>query len=121
MASMILTPEEARMTPSDLHLRKRIYEKIKKHYPAHVGFINVLVRSGKTEGIIEVKHRGVSGEYGFVLPLSWLVNDPELNQIMIYTGEFLERYKLSREKTVDIISELSGIKRNNIGRAVHER
>lgn len=121
MASMILTPEEARMTPTDLHLRKSIYAKLRQHYPAHTNFFNVLVRSGKTEGIVEVKHYGISGEYGFVLPLSWLVNDPNLNQIMIYAGELLERYKLSREKTVDIISELSSVKRNNIGRAVHER
>jgi hypothetical protein len=121
VGSMIITPEEARMTPKDLHLRKRIYAKIQQHYPEHVQFIKVTVRSGKNEGIIEVKHLGVSGEYGFCLPLSWLVNDPNLNQIMVYTGEFLERYKLSREKSVDIISELSSVKRNNIGRAVHEQ
>ena len=72
MASMILTPEEARMTPLDLHLRKRIYAKLKQHYPSHTSFFSVLVRSGKTEGIVEVKHLGISGEYGLTVALSSL-------------------------------------------------
>jgi len=118
---MILSLEEAAMKPSDLALKKEILAKIGQHYPDHVHFFRVTVKSGKTEGVIQVVHLGVTAEMGYQIAMKGVVNDPDLRQIVYFTGELLERYKLSREKHVDIIDQLQGVKRNNIGRAVHEQ
>lgn len=118
---MIITPEEIYMLPADLKLKKEILAKIAQHYPDHAHFFNVEVKSGKTQGIIQVTHLGVTAEMGYSIAMKGIVNDPDLRQIVYFTGELLERYKLSREKRVDIVDQLQSVKRNNIGRAVHEQ
>jgi hypothetical protein len=119
--ALVIVPEELNLSAQDRLLRRRILECIELHYPDHAEFCAVTVLSQQNKGIIQVRHMGIDAKYGYQIPIAWVENDPELKYIVQYTGELLERYCIPREKGGDVIEQLQGVKRNNLGEAVHER
>jgi hypothetical protein len=70
-------------------------------------------------GTIQLTNMLISEKMGIQLPINWL--DPGMRVIVKHAGELLERYCVSRDKNIDLVSEISQIKRNPIGEAIHER
>jgi hypothetical protein len=62
-------------------------------------------------GVVYVKNLDLSGEYGFVVHLARLAQDPELKTVMRAGGEVLERYNQhrgKRPKSLSVERDISG-------------
>jgi hypothetical protein len=73
-------------------IAKQLAECLNKHYPGHAW----AVRSDAEQGVAFVFNLRLSGQWGFVLHLDDLINDPKMIMTIRAGGELLERYRLSR-------------------------
>lgn len=88
---------------ADFDMAKRVGDMLNKHYPGYMWAVNV----SRETGMITVQNFTLSGEWGFYLHYTKVLEDPDLKIVMRAGGEILERYKLSRGKAnQDIIQEL---------------
>ena len=99
-------------------MANNILAALDKHYPAYSGEWNIQIDTRPTGGVLRVRNLLISGKMGFQIPLAWV--DYEMNNVVRYAGELLERFKLSRDKNVDVIDELKNLERNGIGEAKHD-
>ena len=67
-------------------------------------------------GVVYVKNLDLSGEYGFVIHLARLAQDPELKTVMRAGGEVLERYNQHRGQRPERLT----VERDIAGEAIGE-
>jgi hypothetical protein len=97
-------------------LAKQILTALNKAYPDWIAGWKVAI---DTEGgIVQVRNLLISGKMGFVMKITAI--DPEMRQVVRYAGELLERYRISREKNIDVTDAVNNVKRNYSGEAIHE-
>jgi len=77
---------------ADIQLLNYVGRTLDRHYPGHPWFVFV----DSEGGILVIKHLGISSQYGFVLKLSRVYTDPNLQKIVLAAGELLERAALKR-------------------------
>ncbi|MDD5084196.1 MAG: hypothetical protein PHT88_04715 [Candidatus Moranbacteria bacterium] len=75
-------------------IARTLAETLNKHYPGHAW----AVKADVEQGVANVFNLALSGEWGFVLRLDELMNDPNMKLTIRAGGELLERYRLSRGK-----------------------
>lgn len=78
----------------DVSLAKRAADMLNKHYPGHLWA--VFVDTETTGGILVIRNLAISFNYGCVLHLSTVNNDPDLRCVMRAGGELLERARMKR-------------------------
>ncbi len=84
-------------SPGDLYDRElagRIGEKLNKHYPGHMWAVNV--NSVDTARVVNIFDFAISQQYGYVLHLDTVENDPTLKCVIKAGGEILERANFAR-------------------------
>lgn len=69
-------------------------------------------------GIVQVRNLYISGKMGFIMKITAI--DPEMTNVVRHAGELLERYNISRSRSVDVVDAVSNLKRNYQGEALHE-
>lgn len=80
------------ISASGMILVKNVAETLLRHYPGHLWAVNI----NEEGGVITVMNLALSGNWGFLLKLSTVQNDPDLKSVMRAGGELLERYRLRR-------------------------
>ena len=96
-------------------IAQTIAETLFKHYPGHAWMVNADVMGG----VANIYNMELSNEYGYVLHIADLVNDPSMSLTIKAGGEFLERYGLQRGQLN--IDELAGKPIDLRGNVIHER
>lgn len=94
-------------------IAKQVAEVLDKHYPGHAWAVNADVM----QGIVKVHNLNLSGEWGFILKMDSLLNDPTERPIVNAGGELLERFNISRGEIKQ--HEIVDIKRDLRGAAIH--
>jgi hypothetical protein len=88
-----LTDSMEAVVPADFFLSKQIAEILDKAYPGHLWGVNV---DGE-QGIARVFNLRLSGQWGFILHLSEMKYQDEIQRNALQAGgELLERYRLAR-------------------------
>jgi len=95
-------------------ISKEVANTLDKAYPGHAW----AVKADVITGIVTVHNLNLSGEWGFILKIDALINDPSPKPIILAGGELLERFNLSRGKLRE--DELDSVKRDLRGAAIHE-
>jgi hypothetical protein len=127
-----IAEEEKAERPTTALLRKNILDVLHRHYPAWSIWEDpfdpqrttawlIDIKDFATGGIITVQNLYMTGDMGVMIKLANIVNDPDLKKVVMYVGELLERYGLSREKAVKMRDEIYKIKRDFKGHAVYHR
>lgn len=70
----------------------QIGETLNEHYPGHAWCVEVQL----LQGVASIRNLNLSGEWGFMLHLDKLLQDPTPKPIINAGGELLERYNISR-------------------------
>lgn len=83
---------DSRFRSVEQEMGKRILVELLKHYPGYNWHISVDYEQGMA--FIRTEF---SGKYGVRGPLKDFINDPDMKVLVMHVGEFLERYRLSRE------------------------
>jgi hypothetical protein len=112
MVDLVLDPSQL---VDDMGLAKRVGEALHKHYPGYLWGVHV--RSD--QGVLMVYNLRLSGQWGFVLKLRDVYQDPTLKCVMRAGGEILERYSLSRSK-MDA-EQVAHMPKDNAGLRLFER
>lgn len=89
---MIDLTDDPRVVALDYMMAKRMAEALHKHYPGHLW----AVTCDGQQGIATVRNLRLSGQWGFLLKLSEVQNDPSLKKVIMAGGEVLERYQIAR-------------------------
>ena len=122
--------EEKAERPTTALLRKNIMACLHRHYPhmskwpgESAGFIErspwlIDIKDFKTGGVITIRNLLLSGSSGVTIKLKSLNTDPDLKIIMRNAGLLLERYKITREKALDIREDIYGMPRDFRGLAI---
>lgn len=97
-------------------LGRNLIARLDFAYPAFRG--HWCVNVNEIGGTVEVTNSLLSGRMGFLLHITKL--DAEGRKIVRAAGELLERYRVSREKGMDILKLLDG-KRDFTGELVCDR
>ncbi len=93
----------------DFEMSKKIADKLNQHYPGHLWAVNV--NSEQTAGVCNIFNFAISKRYGYVLHLSTLQSDPNLNCVVKAGGEILERADFIRgEARGDYAKHVEGVK-----------
>lgn len=88
-----LRGEEGHGTETDdILLAKRASATLNKHYPGHLWAVHV----NSEGGVMVVKNFRVSFQYGMVLHLKNVYQDPSLKRVIRAGGELLERARMLR-------------------------
>lgn len=116
--------------PTTLMLRKNIMNVLRRHYP-QVSYWpgddpNLIARSPwlidikdfDTGGVITIRNLILSGTMGTVLLMKDVQSDPDLKCVIMQVGELLERYKIAREKALEIRESIYGMPRDWRGHAI---
>lgn len=87
----------------------KIIAILAKHFPGYEWHVIVDINAGMAWVYTEF-----SGNYGVRGPLKQFIHDPDMKLLVLMVGEFLERYRLSREKAdqeiVDhIVTQVDGL------------
>ena len=94
-----MTPEKTAETAFGM----RVLEKLLREYPGYNWHVEV-----NFAGQVCTVRTEFGGQWGYVLHLEAIVNDPDLKLVRWAGGELLERFNLSREKAnLDIIDSLA--------------
>ena len=99
---------EPELERRNIALSKLIAEKLHKEYPGHLWAVQADIE----QGMATVRNLALSGEWGFYLKLSEVVNDPYLKKVKWAGGEILERYRLHRGRFE--ISQLQELERDRL-------
>lgn len=94
-------------------IAKNVAEVLDKHYPGHAWAVNADVM----QGIVKVHNLNLSGEWGFILKMDALLNDPTERPIVNAGGELLERFNISRGEMKS--HEIDSVQRDLRGAAIH--
>ena len=73
-------------------ISKTVGDCLEKRYPGHAWGVQGNVETG----IVHVYNLNLSGQWGFVIKMDDLLNDPNMKCVIMAGGEVLERYNLSR-------------------------
>lgn len=84
--------ETAKETQANQMIAKTIAETLNKHYPGHAWMVTASVM----QGVVWIYNLKLSSEYGYVLHIDDLQQDPSMRLTIRAGGEFLERYGLRR-------------------------
>jgi len=93
-------------------IAKEIAECLNTHYPGHAWGVQADVE----QGVVKVFNLRLSGQWGFLLHIDDLQQDPSMRITIKAGGELLERYNLSRGGLKE--HEYQGIKFDFKGDAV---
>ena len=93
----------------DFDVAKKCADMLTKHYPNYAWGVNV----NSETGMVQVRNLTLSGEWGFNLHLSKVVNDVDLKLVRDAGGEILERFKVRRGIANE--NEIDGLKKNFMG------
>jgi hypothetical protein len=85
---------------------------LEAHYPGWRWWVECKAEAG----VVYVKNLDLSGEYGFVIHLARLAQDPDLKLVMRGGGEVLERYHQHRGQRPERLS----VERDITGEAIGE-
>lgn len=77
----------------ETELAGRIITELVKHYPGYEWHVTVDLETG-----MAMVRTEFSGKFGVRGPVQDFFNDPEMKVLVNHVGEFLERYRLSRER-----------------------
>ena len=91
MVDLVLDPSQL---VDDMGLAKRVGEALHKHYPGHLWAVTC---EGE-KGIATVRNMMLSGNWGFILKLTDVYDDPGMKRVIRAGGEILERFRVSRAK-----------------------
>lgn len=94
-------------------IAKQVAEVLDKHYPLHAWAVNANV----IQGVVRVHNLKLSGEWGFILKMDSLLNDPTDRPIVNAGGELLERFNISRGSMN--ADEMNAVKTDLRGAAIH--
>lgn len=94
-------------------IARTVAEVLDKHYPGHAWAVSADVM----QGIVKVHNLNLSGEWGFILKMDNLINDPTERPIVNAGGELLERFNISRGEMR--YHEIDSAKRDLRGAAIH--
>lgn len=76
----------------DFEIAKKCADALNKHYHGYAWAVNA---SSET-GMVQVRNLSLSGEWGFNLHLSNVINDVDMKRVVAAGGEILERYNARR-------------------------
>lgn len=93
-----------------------IVSTLDKHYPDWTGCWYITIDTHG--GIVQVRNIALSGRMGFQLPITQI--DPEYRVIWRMAGELLERYRIARQRGLDIVDAVKNMKRDYRGEAEHD-
>jgi len=79
---------------ANMTIAKEVAECLDVHYKGHAWG----VRANVETGLVHVFNLNLSGQWGFVLHIDNLINDPSMKTVIMAGGELLERYNLSRSE-----------------------
>lgn len=79
---------------NDRVLAKNMADTLHKAYPNHLWAVSV----DSHGGVASVRNMRLSGNWGFMLKLNDVYQDPGLKCVLRAGGEILERYRLSRRQ-----------------------
>lgn len=111
---MIVTDTQTPLSGVAITLGKNLMATLCRHYPQVSGGWHVTINTDG--GVVMVRNTILSGKMGFTVPISEL--DPEGRHIMRLGGELLERYRIERDKALDVRQMLAGAERHRSGEMV---
>lgn len=91
-------------------LAQQVMETLLKHYPAYKSGWTVVVN--EKGGVVHIMNLLISTKMGFTVLMSSLVSDPMMKTVMRGAGEYLERYRQSRERVINVDHALADMPRN---------
>ena len=93
-SSYIVDPNQLQVDGSLANLAKRCGEALEKRYPGWLWTIN----PDQEGGVIYIYSLRLSGEWGYVIKIADIQNDPQAKEAIMAGGEILERYNIRRGK-----------------------
>ncbi len=103
---------EKPLSPLAQNLGKAILSTLETFYPAHIWRVIISERGG----VVQVTLPAIPTRQGFILHTNKI--DPEMRSVMRAGGELLERYAISRNKTINtenVAADLALRKRDGAG------
>lgn len=91
------TPENVKIDQAEHQICSAIGQMCEKHYPGYRWQITCVAETG----IATIKNLEIHGDYGVVLHLKDILNDPALKSVVNGCGELLERCNLPRSGRPD--------------------
>jgi hypothetical protein len=91
---MLELTDEPNVKIAEYSLAKRMAELLQKHYPGHLWGVTCQ----SEQGIATIFNLRFSGNWGFLLKMKDIQDDPTLKQVVMAGGELLERYRVARGK-----------------------
>ena len=86
-------------------LAKECTDMLQNHYPGYMWAVNINTEGG----IAVVKNIDISQNYGYVIHLIKLLNDPKRRKIVEAGGEILERAAMARKYRGDKVKYIDGL------------
>ncbi len=103
---------EKPLSPLAQNLGKGILSTLETFYPAHIWRVIISERGG----VVQVTLPAIPSKQGFILHTADI--DTEMRSVMRAGGELLERYAISRDKTIttdNVTADLAMRKRDSSG------
>ena len=79
-----------------------LLDRLDRAYPSFNGMWRIAVN--EAGGVITVTNMLLSNKNGFIMHIDKI--DPEGRKVVRFAGELLERYRISRSRHADVISEV---------------
>lgn len=125
--------EDKMERPTTYLMRKHIMATLMRHYPHmsvwpmrvsgmgdHSPWL-IDIKDFSTGGVVTIRNLMLSGKMGMQLPLKKIQEDANGSYLVSQVGELLERYKISREKGLDMREAILEMPRNWRGDAIGDR
>jgi|APSaa5957512576_1039674.scaffolds.fasta_scaffold32457_1 hypothetical protein len=106
----ILSGVDEKLDGLNQNLAKDVMAALIKHYPAYEQGWTVIVN--QRGGVINILNALISNRMGYTVLTVDLISDPSMRSVIMGAGEYLERYRLSREKVINVENSLSDVKRD---------
>lgn len=98
-------------------LGNQIMTALNKHYPQWQQGWKVSI---DTEGgVVQIRNLLLSGKMGFLLKIVDI--DPEMKKVVRFAGELFERYRVSRDRGIDLRNAIENLNRKPTGEAVYDK
>lgn len=73
-------------------IAKQVAETLEKHHPGHAWSVYADVM----QGVVNIHNLNLSSEWGYVILMDEMINDPEMRMTIRAGGEILERFGINQ-------------------------
>ena len=97
-------------------LHNNMIKALRSEWPAFKDTWHIIVDT--RGGIVQVRNLLLSRDMGFAMHITKI--DPEMRKVRKAAGDLLERYGVARKRGLSIAQAMKDVKRDPVGRILHE-